>query len=75
MQFPSPIKLSAGSTRWRLSSLEAYEAACAGRSEPKPRNAVDERYLTVKQVAVRYGASVPTVWRWCRAPEGQEGSA
>lgn len=66
MQFPSPIKLSAGSTRWPLSALEAYEAACKGQSAPHPRNTAEERYLSVKQVAARYGASVPTVWRWCR---------
>ncbi|MEA3250560.1 MAG: AlpA family phage regulatory protein [Pseudomonadota bacterium] len=23
-------------------------------------------YLTVKQLAVRYSASVPTIWRWAR---------
>lgn len=63
--FPNPIKLSPGATRWRLSDLERYEAAARGESV-RPRDPASERYLTVKQVAIRYSASVPTVWRWVR---------
>ena len=31
--FPSPIKLSPGCTRWRLEDVEAWEAQCAKRAE------------------------------------------
>lgn len=31
-QLPAPIKLFAGSTRWKLSELEAFEAARAAES-------------------------------------------
>lgn len=68
--FPTPVRLSAGATRWRLSDLEAYEAACAGEAIPERRNAENERFLSARQVAHRYGASVPTVWRWCSQKSG-----
>jgi len=66
MQFPTPSKFSGGSTRLALSRLESYEARCAGEPEPAPRDSRNERYLSVKQVAERYGVSVATIWRWCQ---------
>jgi len=64
--FPAPLRLSAGATRWRLSDLEAYEATCAGESNPSRRGTDTERYLSVKQVADRYATTPPTIWRWCQ---------
>ncbi len=69
---PQPVKIGDGCTRWRLSDLERYEAARAGEQEPSPRKPEDERYLSVKQVADRYGASVPSVWRWCAQSRNSE---
>jgi hypothetical protein len=69
MQFPKPIKIGPSSTRWKLSDLEAYEAGAAGESPPPPREAQDERYLSVQAVAARYEAHVCTVWRWVRERE------
>jgi len=31
-QFPKPVKLSRGCTRWRLADVEAWENARAGRA-------------------------------------------
>lgn len=62
--FPAPIKVAPNSTRWRLSALERYEAAVCGEPEPPPRTSENERFLTVRQVAARYGTSTPSVWRW-----------
>lgn len=64
MRFPHPIKIAPNSTRFRLSDLERFEAECAGEQPPPQRSAADERYLTVQQVAERYSASRPTIWRW-----------
>lgn len=66
IHFPKPIRFGSAMTRWRLSDLERYEAECAGRPEPPSRAPQAERYLSVRQVATRYSASTPTIWRWCR---------
>lgn len=63
MKLPEPIKLN-GSTRWCLSQLEVIEAHARGVSNPEPLPSEQERYLSVKQLAERYGVSVPTIWRW-----------
>jgi len=65
--FPQAVKLSLGMTRWRLSDLEAYEAAACGEPAPEPRPSDRERYLSAKQVAERYGCSTVSVWRWSAA--------
>lgn len=70
MKFPTPIHLGPCATRWRLSDLERFEAACSSRSVASLRDALEERYLTVKEVSARYGASVSTVWRWVRESKG-----
>lgn len=62
--FPLPVRLGVQATRWRLSDLETYEARIAGEPDPPPRDRASDRYLSVRQVADRYGASVPSVWRW-----------
>lgn len=67
--FPAPVKLSPGSTRWRLTELAGYEAALTGTAPAQ----VAESYLTVAQVAKRYGVSVATIWRWSAA--GQSAAA
>ena len=32
--FPQPVKLSPGTTRWRLDELEAWEASRAAKEKP-----------------------------------------
>lgn len=71
MQLPQPAKFSRGCTRWPLSALEAAEAQARG--EVRPRASEREVYLSVKQVARRYGVSVPTIWRWCAESRAQKG--
>lgn len=63
--FPKPERIGTGCTRWRLSELLAYEAARDGKAPPAvpPER---ERYLSARQVAARYDASVTSVWRWAR---------
>ena len=62
-EFPAPKKLGVSMTRWRLSEILQYEAERTG--EPVPRiDPADERWLTVGEVADRFAASVPTIWRW-----------
>jgi len=73
MQFPQPVKLSPSVTRWKLSDLEVYEARCAGCEPPDPRDSSDERYLSARQVADRYSASTPSIWRWCQASRSSSG--
>ncbi len=34
--FPAPVSLSPGCTRWRLSDVEAWEATRSGRLRTKP---------------------------------------
>jgi predicted DNA-binding transcriptional regulator AlpA len=60
--FPAPIRLG-GATRWPLSGVLRYEAACRGETAPEI-SALDERYLTAKMVAARLATSERTVWRW-----------
>lgn len=62
--FPQPIRLGPRVPRWRLSDLEAFEAACRGQPAPEPRDGTRERYLTAEQVAERFAASINSVWRW-----------
>lgn len=64
--FPKPHKLGAGSSRWALSELLAYEARRDGK-QPPTLPPEQERFLSVKQVAKRYNAGVTTVWRWASA--------
>jgi len=70
--FPHPYHMGPGRscTRWRLSDLLAYEAASTGETPPALAP-LEERYLSVKQVAERYGASVPTIWRWTKGRRGR----
>lgn len=69
MNIPTPYRLN-GCTRWRLSELESAEAALTGDLEANNRKPVDDRYLSVKQVAARYSVSIPTVWRWSQPEQG-----
>ena len=62
-RFPAPVKLSPRCTRWRLSDLESYENQQLD-GKPSVATSPDERYLTDKQVAARYGVSRQTPWRW-----------
>lgn len=66
MRIPPPFKPSPHATRWALSSLERAEAEARGETPPPPRGA-DEVFLNVREVAARYGVSVPTVWRQVQA--------
>lgn len=68
--FPTPRQLGANCTRWPLSELLAYEAARDGK-EPRKLDPEQERFLSVRQVAARYAASVTTVWRWARESQGR----
>ena len=65
LHFPTPTKISSGSTRWQLQELLAYEAAIEGRPAPILRPE-ENQFLNVQEVALRYASSVPTIWRWCR---------
>ena len=63
--FPEPVRLSRNTTRWLLDDLEQHEAHLEGRvHEP---GSSPKTYLSVRQVADRYGVSVCTVWRWAAA--------
>jgi predicted DNA-binding transcriptional regulator AlpA len=60
--YPIGRRIGPGCTRWRLSDILAYEAACAGESAPSlPPD--QERYLSARQLALRHGVGVATVWR------------
>lgn len=71
--FPAPVRLR-GVTRWPLSGVLAYEAACRGEPAPELPPA-DERYLTARMVAERLATSERTVWRWGHESEVREVSA
>jgi predicted DNA-binding transcriptional regulator AlpA len=62
LSFPTPIRVSPGCTRWPLSRLLEYEAACGAVAVPELMPS-QERYLSVRQVAERLGISVASVWR------------
>ena len=62
LSFPTPIRVSPGCTRWSLSRLLEYEAACGAEAVAKLPPS-QERYLSVRQVAERLGISVASVWR------------
>lgn len=66
MNFPQPRKIG-HATLWRLHDLQRYEALCSGEAEPAEPLPESERFLTVKQVAARYGKSPVTIWRWAQA--------
>lgn len=74
VDFPAPIKFGPRMTRWQLSKLEAFEARVCGERAPAPRAPEEELYLSSKQVARRYDASVPTVWRWVAESKQAEGA-
>jgi hypothetical protein len=69
--FPQPVKISPGCTRWRLSDLEAYEAARAGLPPPPPRDPSSEAYFSDRAVARRYDSSRSSVWRWAALSESE----
>ena len=60
--YPTPIHFGPGCTRWPLSTVLAYEAACAGVVAPE-LSPDQERYLTASQLASRHGVGEATVWR------------
>lgn len=70
--FPQPHKLAPGASRWALSDLLAYEAACRGEDSP-PQLTEGERFLKSHEVARRYDVGSATVWRW--AVEARERTA
>lgn len=67
--FPNPQRLGVNCTRWALSDLLRYEAARDGK-QPPTLDPGQERYLSARQVAARYNASVTSVWRWARGGQG-----
>ncbi|SEO55565.1 hypothetical protein [Aquisalimonas asiatica] len=56
--FPDGHRLSGGVTRWDPSELAEWEKS-QGLDLPPLKG-----MPSVRQVAERYGVSVPTVWRW-----------
>ena len=58
--FPQAHRLSGGSTRWSPTELAEWERA-HGLDLPPLAGMAD-----VRQVAERYGVSVPTIWRWAQ---------
>lgn len=61
--FPRPERIGPHVTRWRRSSIRAYEAALRGEP-PRDLDPADEQYLTVREVAERYRVGIATIWRW-----------
>lgn len=53
--FPEPVRLTGKITRWRESELCEFDG-----SEPP----ATERFLSVKEVAQRYGVTTASIWRW-----------
>jgi len=62
VSFPQPVSIGDSTKRWRLSDLRRYEAARSGVESSAPAD--EERFLSDKQVAERYGVARGTVWRW-----------
>lgn len=60
MTFPNGHKISSNARRWNPRQLVEWERS-RGIELPEPAGMLD-----VRQVAARYGVSVPTIWRWCR---------
>ena len=58
--FPAGRKVGPNSRRWSPAELHAWERAQGIELPPL------EGMPDVRQVAKRYGVSVPTVWRWAR---------
>lgn len=61
--FPTPRRVGANSTRWRLSDLLDFEATRDGQPAPKLEPDA-ERYLSAADVAHRYHVTASSVWRW-----------
>lgn len=67
MRLPNPVQLSAGATRWN--ALELVDIECQqGLDLPEPPKPM----LNVREVANRYGVSVPTIWRWAAQSRSEE---
>lgn len=70
MKLTPGYKVGPNSRRWPPEELVACERA-HGIELPPPEGMMD-----VRQVAKRYGVSVPTIWRWiAQAREEQKGGA
>jgi predicted DNA-binding transcriptional regulator AlpA len=68
MSFPKGRKIGLNARRGSPSELYAWERA-NGIELPSLEGMPD-----VRQVAKRYGVSVPTIWRWCQK-SGNQGTA
>jgi len=66
--FPKPIRISANCARWRLSELLRFDADLEGR-EPVQLSEEQERYMSARDVARRYGVSTASVYRWATRTE------
>lgn len=64
--FPAGVKVGPASRRWSPSDLHAWERA-RGIELPPLDGMAD-----VRQVARRYGVSVPTIWRWVREAQRED---
>lgn len=62
-QFPQPVRIANGTTRWPLSGILQFEAERAGAQAPR-LDPKEERYLSARNVAARLSVGVSTVWRW-----------
>ena len=65
MDFPPGRKIGPNSRRWTPEELVAWEQSRGIQMAP-PAGMLD-----VRQVATRYGTSVPTVWRWRKGYAGR----
>lgn len=54
--------------RWKVSDIINYERACGGLPPLDPPDPADERWLSAKQVRVRFGG-VSDMWIWRRTAE------
>jgi hypothetical protein len=55
-------KIGPNTRRWTPNELVESEREAGIDGLPPPSGMLD-----VRQVAQRYGVSVPTIWRWCKA--------
>lgn len=67
-KFPRGRKIGPNARRWNPADLYAYERAHG--IELPPLDGMPD----VRQVAKRYGVSVPTIWRWA-ADSGEQQDA
>lgn len=58
--FPTPVQLTPGCSRWRLSEIEVYET---GKTKRTPANEV---YLRDTDLGERYHVHRNSIWRWAR---------